>query len=243
MAYTKIHSVKNTFEKSLKYIKNPSKTTFVSNSKDDLKDAMRYIKNPNKTKEFVFVEGYMCDPAFCENQFIETKKKYFDAHGGRERNTTGKAAQAWHLIQSFPPDCKDPVLVHEMGMQLAEEICGKDYQAVVSTHVEGSNCLHNHIIFNAYPLDPVYGKKYHRSSAEYQRIKKCSDEIGLKYGIEPIIGGVDGKAKAKINIGEVSANRQGTSWKQKVKDDIEKACAAASNWTDFKRILIASGYT
>lgn len=156
MAYTQIHSVRNTFEKSLAYIKNPKKTTFIGN-KNDLNDAMRYIKNPNKTKQFVFVEGYLCDPTFCENQFLETKEKYLAAHGGKERNTSGRPAQAWHLIQSFPPDVKDPVLVHQMGMQLVEAICGDQYQAVVSTHVAGSACLHNHIVFNAFPLDSEYG--------------------------------------------------------------------------------------
>lgn len=86
MAYTQIHSVRNTFEKSLAYIKNPKKTTFIGN-KNDLNDAMRYIKNPNKTKQFVFVEGYLCDPTFCENQFLETKEKYLAAHGGKEPST------------------------------------------------------------------------------------------------------------------------------------------------------------
>ena len=146
MAYTQIHSIRNTFEKSLAYIKNPEKTTFIGN-KDDLSDAMRYIKNPNKTKQFVFVEGYLCDPTYCENQFLETKEKYLAAHGGKERNTSGRPAQAWHLIQSFP---------HQCGMQLVEQICGNQLQAVISTHLDKGH-LHNHIVFNAYPLDSEYG--------------------------------------------------------------------------------------
>lgn len=245
MAYTQVHSIKNTLGKSLTYIKNKDKTTFVG-SKDDIKDALNYISNPNKTKHFVFVEGYMCDPEYAELQFGETRKNYLAAHGGKERNTSGKPALAWHLIQSFPPDVKSsdvmaPELVHQMGMELAERVGEGKYQCVVSTHVEGSNCLHNHLIFSAYPLDAQYGKKYHRSAAEYRRIKKISDEIGMKYGIEPIPD--KGISYESQTIGEISAKRKGGSWKQKVKEDIQTASEASGSWDEYKDIMQANGYT
>lgn len=192
MAYTRIHSIKRTVDKSLDYIKNEKKTTFIGGkgSKDDLQRAMQYIANAKKTtskvsKEYRFVEGWQCDPQFATYQFEETKKKYLEAHGGRERNTTGTPAMAFHFIQSFGPEVTDPVIVHNIGMELAEKIGDGGYQCVVASHIEGSHVLHNHIICNAYPIDP-YGHKYHRSVAEYQKIRQLSDEIGLKYGIEPI---------------------------------------------------------
>ena len=42
MAYTRIHSIKRTVDKSLDYIKNEKKTTFIGGkgSKDDLQRAM-----------------------------------------------------------------------------------------------------------------------------------------------------------------------------------------------------------
>lgn len=247
MAYTRIHSIKRTVDKSLDYIKNEKKTTFIGGkgSKDDLQRAMSYIANAKKTtskvsKEYRFVEGWQCDPQFATYQFEETKKKCLEAHGGRERNTTGTPAMAFHCIQSFDPSVTDPVLVHQIGMELAEKIGNGGYQCVVATHIEGSHCLHNHIIANAYPIDP-YGHKYHRSVEEYQKIRQLSDEIGLKYGIEPIISN-DEKEKASIGIGELNAKQKGQSWKQKVKDDIEKMSDIFDNWDDFKNALITNGY-
>jgi hypothetical protein len=247
MAYTRIHSIKRTVDKSLDYIKNEKKTTFIGGkgSKDDLQRAMQYIANAKKTtstvsKEYRFVEGWQCDPQFATYQFEETKKKYLEAHGGRERNTTGTPTIAFHFIQSFDPSVTDPVLVHQIGMELAEKIGDGGYQCVVASHIEGSHVLHNHIICNAYPIDP-YGHKYHRSVAEYQKIQQLSDEIGLKYGIEPIISN-DEKENASIGIGELSAKQKGQSWKQKVKDDIEKMSDIFDNWDDFKNALITNGY-
>ena len=185
MAYTRIHSIKRTVDKSLDYITNAKKTTFVG-GKNDLEKAISYISNSKKTKDYSFVEGWQCDPQFATRQYEETKKKYLAAHGGKERNTTGTPTAAFHFIQSFGPEVTDPVLVHQIGMELAEKIGDGGYQCVVASHIEGSHVLHNHIICNAYPLDP-YGHKYHRTVEEYQKIRQLSDEIGLKYGIEPII--------------------------------------------------------
>lgn len=239
MAYVQVHSVKNTLGKSLKYIKNPDKTTFIG-EKNDLRDAMKYIENADKTRNYVFVEGYQCSAEFAEFQFNETREKYLAAHGGKERNTTGKPALAWHLIQSFPPGVQDPVLIHQMGMELAEKIGGGKYQAVVSTHVEGSHCMHNHILFSAYPMDPN-GKKYHRTVQEYEEIKRISDEIGLHYGIQPIPNkGVEFEAPT---IGETSAKRQDASWKQNIRDDIRTVSKVSQSWDQFKDIMMSNGYT
>ena len=146
MAYTRIHSIKRTVDKGLDYIKNEKKTTFIggSGSKDDLQRAMSYIANAKKTtskvsKEYRFVEGWQCDPQFATYQFEETKKKYLEAHGGRERNTTGTPTIAFHFIQSFGTEVTDPVLVHNIGMELAEKIGNGGYQCVVATHIEGSH--------------------------------------------------------------------------------------------------------
>ena len=135
MAYTRIHSIKRTVDKSLDYIKNEKKTTFIGGkgSKDDLQRAMSYIANAKKTtskvsKEYRFEEGWQCDPQFATYQFEETKKKYLEAHGGRERNTTGTPAMAFHCIHSFDPSVTAPVLVHQIGMELAEKIGNGGYQ-------------------------------------------------------------------------------------------------------------------
>ena len=237
MAYTRIHSIKRTVDKSLDYITNAKKTTFVG-GKSDLEKAISYISNSKKTKDYSFVEGWQCDPQFATRQFEETKKKYLAAHGGKERNTTGTPTAAFHFIQSFGPEVTDPVLVHQIGMELAEKIGDGGYQCVVASHIEGSHVLHNHIICNAYPLDP-YGHKYHRTVEEYQKVRQLSDEIGLKYGIEPIISSSE---KGPIGIGELSAKKQGNSWKQRIKDDIEQMSEVFDNWDDFAAAMIANGY-
>ena len=237
MAYTRIHSIKRTVDKSLDYITNAKKTTFVG-GKNDLEKAISYISNSKKTKDYSFVEGWQCDPQFATRQFEETKKKYLAIHGGKERNTTGTPTAAFHFIQSFGPEVTDPVLVHQIGLELAEKIGDGGYQCVVASHIEGSHVLHNHIICNAYPLDP-YGHKYHRTVEEYQKVRQLSDEIGLKYGIEPIISSSE---KGPIGIGELSAKKQGNSWKQRIKDDIEQMSEVFDNWDDFAAAMIANGY-
>ena len=241
MPYTRVHAIKKTLGKSLDYIKNEEKTTFIG-AKDDLADAMKYISNPNKTKNFSFVEGWQCDPTFAEHQFEETREKYLAAHGGKERNTTGSPTLAFHLIQSFPPEMHDAALVHQCGMELAERVGGGQYKAVVATHVEGAHCLHNHIVMCAYP-ENERGVKYHRSVQEYQRVKELSDSICEQYGIESIITNEEKQRGGRApSIGELSAKKADNSWKQKIRNDFEKLSDVCDNWDNFKSALIANGY-
>lgn len=238
MPYTQVHKIQRTLDKSFRYINNPDKTTIIGNAKDDLADSIKYTTNGAKTSNYVFVEGYNCNPHTAEIEFARTKADYLAAHGGHERNTSGVPVVAWHLIQSFPAEENDPSLIHQIGMELAEKIGDGQYQAIVSTHVQGSHCMHNHIIFNAYPSD-VRGKKYHRTEEEYKRIQSISDSIAERYGLSTIL--TDPSKGKSMGHYEWEQQEKGISWKQLIRDSIDKVKPICDNWDVYKMYLSQLG--
>ena len=118
MAVTKIWAVKGRVDKVLSYVKNPEKTDTA------LRDALHYAVNDMKTEKGFYVTGINCDPETAEKQFTIVKRQF-----GKEGGII-----AYHAYQSFAADEVNPKEAHEIGLQLAEKLWGKDYQVIVATH-------------------------------------------------------------------------------------------------------------
>ena len=133
MATTGFWPVRGKLKKVLDYADNPDKTTSKEYLDEDLYQALRYTENDNKTDEKKYVSGVNCSAAFAYEEMMAVKQKY----GER-----GKVV-AYHGYQSFKTDELTPEQCHAIGIETAKRMWGKDYQVLVTTHLNTDN-LHNH---------------------------------------------------------------------------------------------------
>lgn len=104
---------------------------------------------------------------------ILTKKQY-----GKENGYI-----AWHGYQSFKPGEVTPEQAHKIGLQLAKEMWGKQYQIIVTTHLDKDH-LHNHFCFNSVSF--LDGRKYNYSKTEQKKLRELSDRICREHGLSVI---------------------------------------------------------
>ena len=144
------------------------------------------------------------------------------------------------MIQSFAPGEVTP----EQAMQIGEELCDRylkgDYQYVIAVHHDKSH-LHCHIIFNntnlynglSFTTEHNQGRKSERAWAE---LREISDEICAEHGIsviEPIGKGVSHY--------ENKMQKDGKSWKEKLRVRIAEVMLYSRDFADFLRNCTASG--
>jgi len=140
-----------------------------------------------------------------------------------------------HLIQSFSVGETTPEEAHKIGMELASAILGGKYEFVLTTHVDKDH-LHNHLIFNAVSF--VDHKKYHSNKQSYHFIRRTSDRICKEHGLSVITPGYDkGKSYA-----EYSAEKQGTSYKAKLKIAVDTLIPQVTDFEELLRRLQEMGY-
>lgn len=100
---------------------------------------------------------------------------------------------------------------------------GDNCQIVIATHLDKGH-LHNHYILNTYALD---GKKFNDNQTTLKHIREYSDRVCLAFGIQPI---AETKNKGKtLAYNEWEHKKRGTSWKQKIRLDIDRLIATAKN--------------
>ena len=140
-----------------------------------------------------------------------------------------------HLIQSFAVGETTPEEAHKIGMELAGAVLGGKYEFVLTTHVDKDH-LHNHLIFNAVSF--VDYKKYHSNKQSYHFIRRTSDRICKEHGLSVVVPGQDkGKSYA-----EYTAEKQGTSYKAKLKTAIDTLIPQVKDFDELLRRLQEMGY-
>lgn len=153
MATTKIHAIKATLDK-----------------------AIRYIESGEKTDKLELVSGYNTNAltAAFDFEITSTMSKISkDCHHKVSGNL------AYHLIQSFSPDdTVTPVQAHELGRKLAIEFTDGKYEFVIATHIN-TKSIHNHIIINAvsfYDYKKLRTVPYRTA----QQIRSISDRLCME---------------------------------------------------------------
>lgn len=214
MAYTKIHAIKSTLDK-----------------------ALAYIENEKKTEGSFLVSGYHCDPESAYVEFQLTDRAAHIRGEAKEKNANGTENVAYHMIQSFSPeDSIDPEKAHEIGKKWADQFLGGKYEYVISTHVD-KNHIHNHIIFNARSF--VTGKKIvtkpYETAAQLRRI---NDRLCREYGLNVIQAKGKGKEKSWY---EAEMEKQGKSWKAKLRFLIDQTICESGSMQEFKQKLSEKG--
>ena len=181
--------------------------------------AVDYICNPDKTNDKLYIDSSNCSPNGADIEFGFYRWRYNDSN--REYN---QGVKAYHQIQSFKPDEVTPELAHKIGMEFAKREFGEKYAYIVATHTDKGH-IHNHIISCAYATDG--GKKYHDGGKkDIYRRRNLSDEICKENGLSVI----EHNNKNWQSYKEWEENKKGTSWKQELKNIIDKNIAASNNF-------------
>jgi hypothetical protein len=142
---------------------------------------------------------------------------------------------AHHLIQSFSPNEVSFDEAHKIGMELADRLLGGKHSYVIATHIEKEH-VHNHIIFCA--TDNISGHKYNSCRKSYYNIRSISDKLCDEHNLSVISpSGKRGKKRE-----EWSAQRQGKSWKEKLRRDIDATIKLSNSYGDFIRLMRLKGY-
>ncbi len=187
---------------------------------NNAKKSLRYILDPDKTEDLLYTVSINCmtdaDLAYTQMKAVyeQFSRDHFDSPPPIVGNGTVKAI---HYIQSFSPDDDvTPELAHKIAKAFLRKAFGDDVQAVIATHVDKDH-LHSHIILNSYSLS---GQKFYANRKSLKRIREISDGVCLAFGLKPNPN-LTGKGRS-INHKEWEHRKNGTSWKQKIRDEIDK---------------------
>ena len=193
-----------------------------------LDNSIRYILNPSKTEQGLFQSALGCT---CETAFEDMRqlKKIWHKEGG---------VQGYHLVQSFAAGEVTGELAHQIGVELAERLLGRQFQVVISTHVNTGH-FHNHILWNSVS---VHGQKYHSSYKGYlSEIRRISDELCLEHGLS-VIRSKDAEPVGRSYAEWLAEQNGQTTWKAALRKDIDAAVVSALSWNQFLKILAQQGY-
>ena len=194
-----------------------------------LSKAIAYILNPEKTDEKLLVSSYGCASETAAREFEWTRK----IAGQKGMNPVRIIAR--HVIQSFEIGEVTPELAHEIGKQFADEILGGKYEYVLTTHIDKDH-VHNHLIFNA--VDFVDYHAYKSYKRIYYDMREVSDRLCKENGLSVI----PPSQNKGMGYKEYTEAKRGTSWKQKLKQTIDRLVITAKDYDDFLRLMQEAGY-
>ena len=205
--------------------------------------SLSYICDPNKTQNGLNIVSVNCMPD-PRNAYEEMKRiyEYYSRHKFNEpKPKDGKArVKLIHYIQSFDP--KDNVSIdtaQQIALDTVREVFGENAQAVISTH-DDTGKIHNHIMLNVFDLT---GKRFHSCKESLKKIKVVSDEVCQRYGIQPFDR--ENYVRKPIISGyhEWKHLRNGTSWKQQIRDKIDELILIAESYEDVRSRMEREGFT
>ena len=194
-----------------------------------LSKAIAYILNPEKTDEKLLVSSYGCACETAAREFEWTRKI------AEQKGMNPVRIIARHVIQSFEIGEVTPELAHEIGKQFADEILGGKYEYVLTTHIDKDH-VHNHLIFNA--VDFVNYHAYKSYKRIYYDMREVSDRLCKENGLSVI----PPSQNKGMGYKEYTEAKRGTSWKQKLKQTIDRLVITAKDYDDFLRLMQEAGY-
>lgn len=208
------------------------------------KRMLAYVTNEEKT-EHTLVTGLNCakkfEDAYADMEFIfETysgerffKKSIKSDTAEREK----QKIRLHHYIQSFKPGEVTPDEAHQIGVEWAEKVFGKNRMVLCATHTDRGH-IHNH--FAVCPYD-MYGQRWYANKATMKMCRAISDEIAKAHGLSVI---EHPKKNYTHKYGEYKARKEGISWKQKLCDDIDNAIMKENvrSIDDLLKELMKQGY-
>ena len=189
---------------------------------------LKYVMQAHKTEYEGrhLVTAINCQPETCCTEFISTKLQY-NKCGGK---------MYFHFVQSFHPEENiTPEKAHEVALELARQ--WKDYELIVSTHIDASH-IHSHFIINSVSFET--GKKLHFVKEDLTQLRTLSDEICLRHGLS--ICQPKKQQTSGIKQAEYHAAMRGESWKVALAIQIDECMKYAVNKEQFIELMESEGY-
>jgi len=232
MAVVEIWDVKGQLGHSLDYIKNPEKTNgkiYTKENLEGLRDVIDYASNEHKTyasDEEHFVSGINCNPDKAKEEMLAVKEIFNDK----------KEIVCFHAYQSFAPNETDSKTAHEIGMKLAREMWGKEFQVLVATHLN-TDCLHSHFVVNS--TNFVNGKRFYDNKRNLRKMRNISDKLCRKYKLSI----VENPLKTKTTRFLETADKKGLPTRYNIaRKIIDEAINTSFTMADFEKKLEKAGY-
>ena len=194
-----------------------------------LSKALAYISNPDKTEDKLLISTYGCASETAAQEFEWTRRI------AEQKGMKPVRIIARHVIQSFDVGEVTPELAHEIGKQFADEILGGKYEYVLTTHTD-KNHVHNHLIFNA--VDFIDHRAYKSYKKIYYDMREVSDRLCKENGLSVI----PPSQNKGMGYKEYTEAKRGTSWKQKLKQTIDRFVIVAKDYDEFLKLMQEAGY-
>ena len=194
-----------------------------------LSKALTYISNPDKTEDKMLISTYGCASETAAQEFEWTRRI------AEQKGMKPVRIIARHVIQSFDVGEVTPELAHEIGKQFADEILGGKYEYVLTTHTDKDH-VHNHLILNA--VDFVDHHAYKSYKKIYYDMREVSDRLCKENGLSVI----PPSQNKGMGYKEYAEAKRGTSWKQKLKQTIDRFVIVAKDYDEFLKLMQEAGY-
>ena len=206
----------------------PSRTRLQS-----MAERHNYDQKPEKTRDGELVSAYMCSPETAAEEFEISKQLYYQLTGRSQPKK--RDVIMYRIIQSFRPGEVTPEEANRIGYELAMRFTEGRHQFVVSTHVDKAH-IHTHIEFNSTNLDCDGKFKNVKDSAFV--LRRLNDEICKAHGLSII---EHPKEKAKLP-GEAAAVKYGVSFKEQLRQAIDRVIPNSAGFEDFLERMRAGGW-
>ena len=199
-----------------------------------------YILNPDKTEQLLYTAAINCtlDPYEAYTQMKLVYEQYTGRSYDEPMPEKGNGrVKAIHYIMSFAKsENVTPEMAHKIGKAFVRKAFGDDVQAVIATHTN-TDCVHNHIIINTYALD---GHKFNANKASLHDARVNTNGVCQAFGVTPALN-FEGKGRS-MKYNEWEHKQNGTSWKQQIRDEIDRLIPTVITLEELLQALRAEGY-
>ena len=189
--------------------------------------AIAYIAADSKTDNGRLISTFMCsrDPDKAAKEFAEVTAT------GTGRSTV----LAQHFIMSFKPGEITPERALALGKELCEKYLKDQYQYYLAVHHDKDH-VHIHVIFNntniinGLTFETLENRRFTEKDRSYHKLRTIADEVCKRHHLSVIEHPECSKGKSHW---EWDMNRQGLSWKAKLKYAIDQVVKESESFEDF----------
>ena len=225
MASTGFWPVKSRLKEVIDYAENPDKTTDKRFLDEDLWAALRYVENDKKTDQTMYVSGINCPKQRAYQCMMATKRRYGKLGGN----------VAYHGYQSFVQGEVTPEEAHAIGIETAKRMWGKDYEIVVTTHLNTDN-IHNHFVVNSVSFKT--GRKFENHIRDHVELRQISDAVCKEHGKSVIPF-----TRFYSNKKEYWMRKDGKmSHRDMLRRDVDEALSKSGSFAEMEYYLKCLGY-
>ena len=197
--------------------------------------AIAYIADPKKTENGLYISTCMCsrEPSKAAKDFADITAK----------GTGRSSVLAQHFIVSFKPGEITPQKAYEIGMEICDKFLKFQYQYYIAVHTDKDH-IHLHTIFNntnvinGRTFEYLENRRTTQQDRAFQKLRAVTDAVCREHGLSVIEHPERSKGKSHW---EWDMNRQGLSWKAKLKNAIDKVVSESENFEDFLRRCAENG--